>query len=206
MIYWLIAPLVVLLLYGLESALYRLLEDTAPLLVILLAGFWVAGNIFAGLRFQKAEGWLGRFARAWGQVFMFTALYQGVVLTVLFAWAFLYSLGAADIPDDPLVFAWDMVMALSWFGALIYGATGGLALMAGDVGRLGQLAALAMLLMSAALAIVPIGWEAEVRQWMAADGGRRLLLAVNALLLAMSPLGMWLVVFAGMPPSKKYAG
>ena len=103
---------------------FEILQQFALLLVIVV-GFWVAGWLFAIQALQRSERAAVRvLGDVLGGAFMFTALFQGILYTVLVFMVVGYTLGGAEIPESRMVFLQDFLFGAGYLAALIFGASG----------------------------------------------------------------------------------
>lgn len=181
---------------------YQLQTQLGMVLVIPIAAF-VAAQIFLLV-------WLGKhpnptvraIGEAAGAVFMYLALFQGLMLTVLV----FYLLGGGETSSGPGGFYADFVIGTTYLSMFIYGATGA-TMVIGAERWLTRLVSLAYTL----IALVPPFWlvffrEAELRAFAAADPGGLVLIAL-AYYVAMSVIGMWLFTGPLSPqPAKNQKG
>jgi len=103
---------------------FEIIEQFALLLVIVV-GFWVGGWLFLILRLQKSESAVSRsIGEALGTAMVYTALFQGILYTVLVFMVIGYTVGGAELPENRAIFVQDFLFGAGYLSAMIFGAAG----------------------------------------------------------------------------------
>ena len=167
---------------------YQLLTQIGLLLAVPI-GFFLTGQFCLGFWLLKHPNPTFRTAgKAFESVLMYLALFEGLILTVLV----FYLLGG-ETTGGPAAFAADFVIGATYLSMFIYGAVGVPNVLVAE--RLvGKLACY----LYGFVALVPPFWlvffqEAAIRTFVATHSGTLLLLALSYY-MAMSAIGMWLML------------
>lgn len=103
---------------------FELMQEFALLLVIPI-GFWVGGWVFLILRLQRSENIVIRsLGEALGAAMTFTALFQGILYTVLVFMVVGYTAGGAELPESRTIFVQDFLFGAGYITVLVFGASG----------------------------------------------------------------------------------
>lgn len=173
---------------------YHQLLTQIGLLLVIPIGFFIAGQIALLLWLSKHPNPMLRAAgQAAGTVFQYLALFQGLILTVLVFYVLGGGATSGGAGGGRGAFAADFVIGATWLSMFIYGATG--VPLAFFTTRLAGKIAGGLYLFTA---LAPPFWlvlfeEDTIRAYAAANAGSLLLMAL-AYYMAMSVIGMWLMV------------
>jgi hypothetical protein len=103
---------------------FELIEQIALFLVIGV-GFWVGGWLFLILRLQKSDrAAVKALGEALGGAMTYTAIFQGIIYTVLVFMVIGYTIGGADLPESRTTFIQDLLVGAGYIAAMVFGAAG----------------------------------------------------------------------------------
>lgn len=103
---------------------FELMQQFA-LLIVPVIGLWVAGWLFLSLALQRSENVIvSGVGEMLGNVFVYTAFFQGILYTVLVFMMIDYLQPDVDLPPTRTAFIHDFLFGAGYLAAMIFAATG----------------------------------------------------------------------------------